>query len=149
MLDPVEEPGEIVSHGTASSTANHQHQQVSLVTGRAMVGDELPDGLGQLTTRRVRKRECVLHLHGKRGTTHRPDAEVVDNVFSLAVDSGKHPRPEAQEWRGCGPCEHGNPEPRRYTVLKVEPPRTRTSSGLRYGHLLAQPTDPFTSPTPL
>jgi hypothetical protein len=58
-----------------------------------MMGDELRDGLGQLTVGRFRKRERVLHLDGKRRTIHRPDADVIDDVFSLAIESRKRPRP--------------------------------------------------------
>jgi hypothetical protein len=57
------------------------------------MSDELPDGLGQLTVGRFGERECVLHLDGKRRTTDRPDADVIDNVFSLAIHSRKRPRP--------------------------------------------------------
>jgi hypothetical protein len=87
VLDPIEEPDEIVSYAAAGSRADNQHEQVTVVGGGAMMGDELPDGPGQLAGGRFRERECVLCLDSKRRTTHWPHTDVIDNVFSLAIDS--------------------------------------------------------------
>jgi hypothetical protein len=146
VLNSIEKPVYVVSHGPAGIRPHNQYEQVTVAAGRAVMGNKLPDGLRQLTVRCFRERECVLHLDGKCGTTHRPHAEIIDSVFSLAIDSRKRPRPQALNWRGGRAGKHGDPEPRRYPVLEVEPASTRTSPRLCGRHLLPQATDPFIRP---
>jgi hypothetical protein len=99
FADPPEEKTKGVADRRGRLGARCEYQLIRLVTGAAVLANELIDGLPEVAVGSRLEGEVALALDDDRRAGPGPGTDVVDRLTGLAVDSLERAGPEALDGR--------------------------------------------------